>query len=73
MSIREPSPEALEAIDWDALRDIEDRAQALSKNGPTALEVFRALWAEGLKATGGHAEMLSTVRTFAPPGWADDL
>lgn len=71
MSITEPK-EALEALDvagLEALDALVAHAHELSTKGPINLHVFRALWAEGLKATKGHAELLGTLRMFAPEGF----
>jgi hypothetical protein len=68
VSIREPSPEVLDDADLDALEELAKHAQDLSAKGPIPPAVWRALWAEALKAAGGHEELLDTLAMFKPEG-----
>lgn len=68
MSIREPSPQVLDDADLDAIEELAKHAQELSAKGPIAPAVWRALWTEGLKAAGGHEELLDGLVMFRPEG-----
>ena len=66
MSITKPPDAVLRATDWDALRDIEKRADALYAAKALDGVAFAKLWAEGLAATKNHPELLQTLDMIRP-------
>lgn len=54
-------------IDWDKLREISDRAEALSAAGHMTVAEFRKLKSDALAASEGDPSVLEGLALYAPP------
>jgi chorismate mutase len=65
-TVARPTREEVDATDEDRLEEVLRRAKDLFYSDKLTRELFEEIWAEGLKATGGHEGQLGTLAMYRP-------